>query len=395
MSFIFFVHMLALLFSFFVTGALIGAFFSNTFRKKLIEFFYRRRLALLRSLYNPILKPGSHPWSAEAVMNPAAIVLGGRTHLVYRAIGMDGASRLGYASSRNGIFFDQRLPYPIYIAQKPSAVPGAVRHYSPVIYPSGGSWGGCEDPRMVSIDGRIYITYNAFDGWDYIRVAFIAIDEKDFLAKRFWKWSPAQLLSPPGERHKNWVLFPEKINGKFALLHNLYGETPDRVCIEYIDNLDTFNPEKNPIKSPDPLATAPQNIAWHYRMRGAGPPPVRTKKGWLLFYHAMTSPQDNRYKLGALLLDLNDPTQVLHRAALPVLTPDMPYENEGKPGVVYACGATVRPSTLLGAGDDTLFIYYGGADKVICVASAPLDSFVESIIEGNDATLSTGPTFTT
>ena len=122
-----------------------------------------------------------------------------------------------------------------------------------MLYPSGGSWGGCEDPRMVCIDGRIYILYNAFDGWDFIRVALISISAEDFLAKR-WHWSAPKLLSRPHERHKNWVLFPEKISGKFAILHNLHDDEPERVRIEYIENLDTSVPEKSAFESPDPQA---------------------------------------------------------------------------------------------------------------------------------------------
>ena len=374
MSFSFFVNIFALLFSFFVIGALFGAAFSRPFRKKLTALLQQYQFPLARSVRNPILAPGTNPWTAEAVMNPAAIVLGNRTHLLYRAIGMDGVSRLGYAISADGVFFDAQLPYPAYVVQNPRNMPGRARRYSPVLYPSGGSWGGCEDPRMVAIDGRVFVTYNAFDGWDFIRVAFTSISEEDFLAKRFSRWSAPRLLSRTGERHKNWVLFPEKINGKFAILHNLHAEEVDRVRIEYIDDLDTFDADRNPVKSPDPAATPARAIAWHHRMRSAGPPPVKTDRGWLVLYHATSEDEGHRYKLGALLLDLAEPTKVLARAALPVLAPDEHYENDGKPGIVYACGAVIR--------DGTLFVYYGGADKVVCVATAPLGAFLDALIEG-------------
>src|ERR1035437_4181014 len=115
MNFPFLVNIIALLFSFFVLGAILGAVFSTSIREKLITVLhltYARRLLLDKSPHNPILRPGTHPWTAEAVMNPAATVLAGQTHLVYRAIGMDGVSRLGYASSPDGITFDHILPYP-------------------------------------------------------------------------------------------------------------------------------------------------------------------------------------------------------------------------------------------------------------------------------------------
>ena len=113
---------------------------------------------------------------------------------------------------------------------------------------------------------------------------------------------------------------------------------------------------------------------------------MRTDYGWLLFYHAFGENDTVGYRLGAMLLDLVDPTKVLYRAAAPVLSPDEHYENHGKPGIVYACGAVVRPSAT---GEETLFIYYGGADKVICVATAPLRAFLDMLVTGSQPTLTT------
>jgi predicted GH43/DUF377 family glycosyl hydrolase len=380
MDFTLLIHILALLFSFFVAGALLGAFFSEIIRDRLIEILHLKKLLLTRSLFNPILKPGrSHPWMAEAVMNPAALILHDRTHLIYRAIGSDGVSRLGYASSPNGIVFDKRLPYPAYVAQKPRNLPGHVRRYSPVLYPSGGSWGGCEDPRMVAIEGRVYVTFNMFDGWDFIRVAAISIAEEDFLAGEFWKWDGPHLLSPPQQIHKNWVLFPEKINGKYAILNSVVPKI-DIAYRDSIEDIGTIEPfiaswvgSRGDLPARDGM--------WDSFVRGAGPPPVKTPRGWLLLYHAIDEREPGRYKLGAMLLDLNDPTRVLHRSAAPVLSPDEHYENHGKPGIVYACGAVVR--------DETLFVYYGGADKVVCVATAPLDEFLDALMHGTPVSLAT------
>ncbi|MDP2655493.1 MAG: hypothetical protein Q8P17_03090 [bacterium] len=385
MSLIFFINIVALIFTFFVVGALLGALFSKPIREKLAKLLHLEHLLLTRSLHNPILRPGTTPWTAEAVMNPAAAVISGRTHLIYRAIGMDGVSRLGYASSLDGIVFDKRLPYPAYVAQKPRSLPGHAQRYSPILYPSGGSWGGCEDPRMVVIEGRVYVTFNMFDGWDFIRVAAISIAENDFLAEQFWKWDGPHVLSRPGELHKNWVLFPEKINGKYAILHSV---APD-VEVAYRDSIEDIGMTEPFIKSwvgsRDSLPA--RENSWDTYVRGAGPPPVRTPQGWLLLYHAIDKRDPGRYKLGAMLLDINDPTKVLHRSVAPVLAPDEHYENHGKPGIVYACGAVVR--------DGTLFIYYGGADKVICVATASLTPFLAALVTGSQPALAiTVPTQT-
>lgn len=380
MSFLFFANIVALLFSFFVIGAVIGVAFSPPIRKKVVAFLRLdqiQRLLLNRSSHNPILKPGKNPWTAEAVMNPAAIVLGGRTHLIYRAIGSDGVSRLGYASSPDGIAFDRRLPYPAYVAQKPRNIPGHARRYSPVMYPSGGSWGGCEDPRMVVLDGRVYITFNMFDGWDFIRVAAISITEEDFLAGRFWKWDGPHLLSKPNQIHKNWVIFPEKFDGKYAILHSIV----PKIDIAYRDSIEDIGTEEPYIESwvGSRSDLPPRTGVWDNFVRGAGAPPIKTSRGWLLFYHAIDKREPGRYKLGAMLLDLNDPTKELYRSAAPVLSPDEIYENVGKPGIVYVCGAVVQ--------DGTLFVYYGGADKVVCVATTPLEEFVDALIDGSQPPL--------
>lgn len=380
MNFFFWVNIIAMLFSFFVVGAILGAAFSKPIREKIVKLLrleHLRRLLLNKSHRNPILKPGTNPWTAEAVMNPAATDLGGRIHLIYRAIGMDGVSRLGYASSPDGTTFDKRLPYPVYAAQKPRNLPGHAMRYSPILYPSGGSWGGCEDPRMVVIEGRVYVTFNMFDGWDFIRVASISIAEEDFLSGQFWKWDGPHILSEPKQIHKNWVLFPEKIGGKYAILHSVVPE----VEIAYRDAIEDIGLTEPFVESwAGPRGSLPaREDVWDSFVRGAGPPPVKTPRGWLLLYHAIDKRDPGRYKLGAMLLDLNDPTRVLCRSAAPVLSPDEPYENHGKPGIVYACGAVVR--------DNTLFVYYGGADKVVCVATAQLDSFLDALIAGSQPSL--------
>jgi len=250
-------------------------------------------------------------------------------------------------------------------------LPGRIYRYDPIAYPSGGSWGGCEDPRMVMIDGRIHVTFNAFDGWDFMRIGAISLNKGDFI-KRQWNWTSPLLISPEGQRHKNWILFPEKINGKFAVLHSIIGDNESQVRIEYVDDLKTLKNHK--FVSPDPQRVPNQKIAWHYRVRSAGAPPIKTSLGWLVFYQAMEESEQDRYKIGVMLLNLNDPTIVIKRSQAPILEPDMDYENDWKPGIIYVCGAVVK--------DGTLIIYYGGGDKHTCVAAAPLDNFLDDLQKG-------------
>jgi len=157
---------------------------------------------------NPALGPiAENGWEAIGVLNPAAILIDGRVHILYRAIGNDGVSRIGYASSSDGLNFDERLPSPVFSTINPrlGCIPGKIYRYDPVAYPSGGSWGGCEDPRMVEIDNRIHVTFNAFDGWDFMRIGAISLSKNDFLNK-VWHWDYPSLISPKGERQKLFFL---------------------------------------------------------------------------------------------------------------------------------------------------------------------------------------------
>ena len=104
-------------------------------------------------------------------------------------------------------------------------------------------------------------------------------------------------------------------------------------------------------------------LGWQSTKIGAGPTPIETNIGWLLIYHAV----DNKmyYRLGLAFLDLNDPTKVIYRHPEPILEPEEEFEKTGDvSNVTFTCGAVVK--------DETLFIYYGAADTVICVATADM-----------------------
>lgn len=335
-------------------------------RKELLFFFYdlggkiqsgaRDAFRLTRHRANPLLSPRDYiGWEKEGVFNPAALLINDTVHLLYRAIGGDGVSRVGYSKSDDGKNFEEGLEYPVFSFKQSKPLGMPEKKYDPVMYPSGGSWGGAEDPRATRIDGKIYMTFNAFDGWDFIRVALTMIDEKDFLEGK-WKWQSPRLISPPGQIHKNWVIFPEKINGKYAILHSI---SPN-VEVEYRDSLDTIGTYDPHIQSPVGVRTAGRKGAWDSRVRGAGPPPVKTDDGWLVFYHANDDKEPHKYKLGVKLLDLADPSKILARSKSPILEPNMWYENDWKPGIVYACGAVIK--------DEILHLYYGGGDKHVCSA---------------------------
>jgi predicted GH43/DUF377 family glycosyl hydrolase len=329
---------------------------------------HHRPLPLKKFHKNTTVKPHEkHNWDSQYPFHPAAVHADGRVHLVYRAIGNSGISVLGYASTEDGLQIDERLDEPIYIPRQPFEYNGTILP-DPNCAGSGGGFGGCEDPRITEIDGRCYMTYTAFNG--YPRVAITSIATEEFLKKNR-KWKPAVLISAPGEVHKNWVIFPEKIRGKYAVLHSISPE----ILIDYFDNLD-FDGSSFIWSYHSSYPAVGRKAHTDCPERCVGPPPLKTKGGWLVIYHAIDDRDPGRYKMRAMVLDYKNPEHVLYRSAGPILEPDARYENEGfKSGVVYSCGAVIK--------DGTLFVYYGGADTVTCVATANLDKFLDALKSGS------------
>lgn len=320
---------------------------------------------------NPILKPiFDHFWESQYVFNPAAVYEKGKVHLVYRAVGDSAISVLGYASSVDGIHFDQRLKEPIYVPKEPFEVNLQAPLCATALM-SGGGAGGCEDPRLTKIDGRIYMTYVAWDGAINPRVAITSVDADDFVNHRF-KWAKSVPISAPHIIDKNACIMPEKVKGKYVIFHRIF----PNILIDFVDSLDfdgqTFLKGEYQIKI--------REKCWDSRKVAVGPPPIKTDDGWLLIYHAVCDWGPYYYKMGAMILDLEDPTRVLYRSKDPILEPTEKYEFEGyKPGISYPCGAA--------AINDNLFVYYGGADTFVCVAMARLSQFLDQLKKSESAQL--------
>lgn len=320
---------------------------------------------LQKSAQNPILSPDpKNNWESLAVFNPAAYYDEDekKLHLMYRAVGNDWRSVFGYATSGDGITIHSKSDFPVYVPR--SLFEGQSLKFNPNSpFTSGPGAGGCEDPRLTKIGDILYLTYVAYDGWAGPRVALSSILYDDF-THQSWNWSPPVIISKPGDIDKNAVIFPEKVGGKYVIMHRVF---PD-ILIDFVDSLDfdgqTFLKGEFKI--------SPRQIGWDSRKIGAGPPPLKTKHGWLLIYHAVDDAKSHQYQIGAMLLDLNDPTKVICRSTQPLISPTSWYENEGyKSGVVYPCGAA-----LIG---EKLHVYYGGADTYVCVATASFDSFLSTL----------------
>lgn len=306
---------------------------------------------LTRFEKNPILIPlPYHPWEFRATFNAAALEGNGTTHILYRAMGHDDTSVIGYASSRDGMNIDERLPEPVYLPREEfetKARPGN---------------SGCEDARLSKINDRIYMTYTAYNGIDPTRVALTSLSQSDFYDKK-WNWETPILISPPGINDKNACIFPEKINNAYVFFHRI----DPCIWIDYVKDI-TFR--GNHWLSGE-ILLEPRSDKWDSEKVGISGPPIKTDKGWLLIYHGV-SKKDRMYRLGALLLHPQHPNHILSRLDEPILEPMEDYEMKGvRSGTVFSNGIVLK--------DKTLFVYYGGADQVLAVATCELDAILREL----------------
>lgn len=293
---------------------------------------------LRRYKNNPILKPiKDHPWESKRVFNCAAVYDGGAIHILYRAQGGEnGVSKLGYACSSDGYHIDERLKKPVF-----SPLPDNFFEAF-----------GCEDPRLTKMGDKYYMCYTAYGRFRRWRragskmrlaqVGITSISVEDFLNRR-WNWG-ARIYPFPRVDSKNCALFPERVNGLYAIYHRI----PPHVWIAYSAKIDDWS------NSNHKIVMSPRE-PWESMKVGAGAPPIKTEKGWLIVYHGVDD--EFTYRLGLALADLRNPEKVV-RLKEPILEPKEDYEGR----IVFSCGATVM--------DGRLFVYYGANDRVVCVATA-------------------------
>lgn len=314
----------------------------------------KNRPTFTRYKRNPILAPqAKHAWEAKAVFNPAAVDVPGKTVILYRAQGHDDTSVFGYAESKNGLSISRRRPDPVYVPRAPFEVKQA----------PGNS--GCEDPRLTRFDDTYYMLYTAVDAANPPRVALTTIPVADFIAECFDRFSEPVLISPPGIDDKDACLFPEKIDGKYVILHRIQPS----IDINFLDDLAFDGTSRFLMHRP---FIFPRRGMWDSRKIGINTAPIRTKAGWLILYHGV-SEYDGHYRVGAILLDLEHPERVIGRSRHPLFSPEEDYERVGVvPNVVFPCGASVR--------GDKLITYYGGADRVVGVATISLKKLLKSLL---------------
>lgn len=294
---------------------------------------------------NPVLTLEDIPFRCNTVFNGTPVKLGREYLLLLRVEGQQGYSFFALAKSWDGFHFE--------VEEIPVLLPARDGTFG--VYEQG----GIEDPRATSIDGCYYVMYTAYSKYGP-RIALAKTED-------FHTFERIALISEPG--NKDGVLFPEKIGGRYVRLDRPIGLGVGSIWISYSDDLYAWGDSK--------VLLSPREGYWDSYRVGASVPPIKTEWGWLEIYHGVQMTSSGPvYRVGTALLDLEDPSKVVARCKVPLLSPREDYERIGDvPNVVFACGAIVEP-------DGEVKMYYGAADTCLCVATAKLEDIIMYTVSG-------------
>jgi predicted GH43/DUF377 family glycosyl hydrolase len=288
---------------------------------------------------NPILKAEpQNPWEAHSVFNAAAVLKDGKVYLFYRACDRPNSERyvssIGLATSDDGFHF-ARAPGPAYAAQDHSETRGV------------------EDPRITLVEGKYRMLYTAWDG----RYPRVAMAESDDLLH----WKRYGIILPHLD-NKDSAIFSEKIGGRYCLIHR----EPPSMWLAWSDDCYHWGEFE--------ILAKPRPNTWEHSKIGLSGPPVRIPEGWLVVYHGVD--KGSVYRQSLMLLDAKNPRRILRQHLEPIIEPEAPYELYGDvKNVVFSCGHIVK--------GDTFFLYYGGADTVMAVATCPMAA-IRAWAQGKD-----------
>jgi predicted GH43/DUF377 family glycosyl hydrolase len=326
---------------------------------------------LERYPHNSIIAPDpDNKLYSKKVYNASVLKNGDTYFMLFRGVGDDWISRIFLATSNNGLDFN--------IIQQP------------VIYPEN-EWEakGCEDPRITKINDKFWLNYTAFDGLT-ARSAIASSENLYSWVKHGCAFPEMEYPSRedlPKAWHKAAAMFPEEYDERFLLL---FGD--NHIWPATTDNLINWTPSTVPVISP-------REGLFDAAYVEMGPPPIKTELGWLVIYHGIDLfTNDRTYRLGAVLLDIDNPLRIIWRSKTPILEPTKPYERVGffdlvpggysslknmtdadidnlarkhqLPMAIFCCGAIKE--------QDIIRVYYGAGDTRICTASIDIKTILSS-----------------
>lgn len=329
-----------------------------------------------------LLTKTSNDFENEGVLNPAVIQEGNTVHMLYRAVRKGNYSTIGYCKFEGPTTMVERSEVPLISPQFDYEAHGI------------------EDARIVKIDGVYFVTFTSYDGVNALGALCTSTDLNHFenhgiilpqLSYQEFK-RLAECSGPLNEKYeryhvhnnilnnpdkkmllwdKNLIFFPRKINNKLVFFHRI---RPD-IQIAWIDNLEQLTKEfwENYLLHFKQYITLAPKYDHENSYIGGGCPPIETEKGWLFIYHGVhDSTEGYVYSACAALLDLENPQIEIARLPYPLLKPELDWELKGDVNnVVFPTG-----TALFG---DTLYIYYGAADKRIACASLSLKELLTEL----------------
>lgn len=294
---------------------------------------------------NPILTAADFPKMVNVAFNPGATMYNNETLLLVRVEMRSGMSRLAVATSADGrtnwtVDLDRRL--------------------DPDLDSFSEHW-GIEDPRITRVGDEYMIVYTGYSLNGPLICLATTLDFNTFERKG--------VVMPPED--KDAALFPMRFDGRWALIHR---PVPSMMSLGANIWL-SWSPDLRHWGDADVLLPARRGGWWDANKIGVGPPPVLTSAGWLICYHGVkVTASGSIYRLGLALLDRDHPDRVLVRGNEWVFGPHASYERSGDvPDVVFPCGWILRDD------GDTLDMYYGAADSVVCLTTASVHELLDHL----------------
>jgi len=308
-----------------------------------------RRDLLHRYEGNPIIDLEDIPFKCNTVFNAGAVKTEEGYKLLLRVENLQGRSVFVMAHSEDGYHFEVD-DFPV---MEPAGQQEPFRTYEA---------NGIEDPRITFLEGQYYICYTAASQYGP-RIGLAR-------TRDFHQIERVGLISEP--ENKDATLFPRKLGGRYVRLDRPLGGGMGNVWISYSPDLRYWGDAR--------VLFTPRPGYWDSDRVGASSQPIETDQGWLEIYHGVKFTSSGPiYRLGAVLLDPQDPSRMIGRTLIPLLTPREMYERVGDvDNVVFSCGAILED-------DGELRVYYGAADTCICLATAPLQDVLKACIANDRA----------
>lgn len=326
--------------------------------------------------HNPIISPNpDNQWESLVTCNPGVIYEDGIFYMLYRAAGDDPEHviRFGLAVSKDGLNFERVSDSPVFAPSHDGPDAGCV-----------------EDPRIVKLGEEFYVTYayrihSPGQYWTFPHDVVLLPECGDHapaslkhnignsalaVTKDFRTYRRLGRITSPVLDDRDVILFPEKVGGKYVLMHRPkqyvgkeYGVEYPSIWIKFSDDLMAWEDK------PSHLLITGRKGTWEEKI-GGSTPPILTDDGWLVLYHGVADGGKAEYCVGAMLLDKDDPLKVIARTKEPIMSPELPYETDGFYSRCIFPGGNV-------VVDGTLYVYYGAADRYVGVATCQLDELVD------------------